>query len=45
MSGNRHLFLAQGRLICQVRAGGVESRDFWYCMDEYRQEVGRTPER
>src|SRR3974377_1193442 len=36
----RYLTLAKGREICQVRAGGGESANFWGCMDEYRQGGG-----
>jgi hypothetical protein len=39
----RYLALAKGREICQVRAGGGESANFWGCMDEYRQGGGALP--
>ena len=36
----RYLSLSKGRQICQVRAGGGESAQFWGCMDQYRQGGG-----
>jgi hypothetical protein len=39
----RYLALAKGREICQVRAGGGESANFWGCMDQYRQGGGALP--
>ncbi len=39
----RYLGLAKGRQICQVRAGGGESANFWSCMDQYRQGGGGQP--
>jgi hypothetical protein len=39
----RYLALAKGRGVCEVRAGGSESANFWNCMDQYRQESGEQP--
>jgi hypothetical protein len=39
----RYLALAKGRGVCEVRAGGSESANFWNCMDQYRQGGGAQP--
>jgi len=42
-SYQRYLALAKGRAICEIRAGGGASTNFWNCMDEYRQGGGGQP--
>jgi hypothetical protein len=37
----RYLALAQGRNVCEQKAGGGESAKFWGCMDEYKQGGSR----
>jgi hypothetical protein len=40
---HRYLALAKGRDVCEVKAGGGESANFWNCMDQYRQGGGAQP--